>query len=596
MAQFVNTTLAFSKDANVQNFKLESLAVDPVVDANAVEGRMWYNSTDKAFKGFKRNANGDIVIEPLGGGANTLLGIPSDGTWDDGLLSFTENTKVADGVDDINEILKDLAPAKPVALSGALTIPSTKTGKIADASGVNLINLTAGQQVSTIVTNSTMTVTLPTNGNTSFGEADTGKLEYFQDGAKSDEFDLQSTFNEAQRRGSQTYPATAAGTSAGGKIKINSISWYNNFAKWQRGTGQLNVSGLSAGEHTIQCKHITPALTASTSLATVFFDDSTLQPTASNITVAELNPMFKTVSGVKYYATGSTFNVNTTAANCFSKTYLDNPLTISGNGVNSFDVTLGDAAISGVSPIPKHNETITLANKPFTLNATGVGTTTQKIGVVARNATKTSSVVHSADYAHLIDTTTGTSTDLIETFFDETYRLPIDTYDTVPTGITGKWTSTTLLSNGNALVGFKALSYPKLDYTAFAPTNTANYAAFTGNQVYLRAIKKSGTPKSSGTLQLKGIASADIGTKYKVEIKLPTQTGWLDMGVAFNSATYTGAEGQGCLISKSDAGGYAVFNYSVGTKTTANSGFTMIVRVTLINNTVAITELKETAW
>jgi hypothetical protein len=112
----------------------------------------------------------------------------------------------------------------------------------------------------------------------------------------------------------------------------------------------------------------------------------------------------------------------------------------------------------------------------------------------------------------------------------------------------------------------------------------------------LRAIKKSGTPKSSGTLQLKGIASADIGTKYKVEIKLPTQTGWLYMGVAFNSATYTGAEGQGCLISKSDAGGYAVFNYSVGTKTTANSGFTMIVRVTLINNTVAITELKETAW
>jgi hypothetical protein len=120
MAQFVNTDLAFSKDAVVQNFKLESLAADPVIDANAREGKLWYNNVEKTFKGFKRNAVGDIVIEPLGGGANTLLGIPSDGSWDDGLLNFTENTKVADGVDDINEILRDLAPAKPVALAGAM--------------------------------------------------------------------------------------------------------------------------------------------------------------------------------------------------------------------------------------------------------------------------------------------------------------------------------------------------------------------------------------------------------------------------------------------------------------------------------------------
>lgn len=46
------------------------------------------------------------------------LGTPTDKTYGDGLFDWTNKTKVNDAIDDTNEALKDLAPAKPDALTG----------------------------------------------------------------------------------------------------------------------------------------------------------------------------------------------------------------------------------------------------------------------------------------------------------------------------------------------------------------------------------------------------------------------------------------------------------------------------------------------
>ena len=77
-----------------------------------------------------------------------------------------------------------------------------------------------------------------------------------------------------------------------------------------------------------------------------------------------------------------------------------------------------------------------------------------------------------------------------------------------------------------------------------------------------------------------------------VTATLPTQTGWLDLGTAFDSGTFTGADGDGCRTAQSGDD----WSWSAGTFSTANSGDMIIVRVTFRNSTDSITQIRELGW
>ena len=106
-----------------------------------------------------------------------------------------------------------------------------------------------------------------------------------------------------------------------------------------------------------------------------------------------------------------------------------------------------------------------------------------------------------------------------------------------------------------------------------------------------------GTPHLSGELALTGWTLSSFDTtgspRAKVEIKLPTQTGWLDLGKAYNAGTFTGVDGDGCRTSESGDD----FGWTAGGFSTAASGYMYIIRITLLNNTVSLlTNLAETGW
>ena len=64
--------------------------------------------------------------------AGTFLGLPSDGSFSDGLLGFASSTRVADAAEDIDRILALLAPPKPVNLSACqFTLLNSITARLA---------------------------------------------------------------------------------------------------------------------------------------------------------------------------------------------------------------------------------------------------------------------------------------------------------------------------------------------------------------------------------------------------------------------------------------------------------------------------------
>lgn len=128
-----------------------------------------------------------IFATPAGGGGEggccpgnvIILGIPSDGTYDDGLLPFDENTFVSDAVDEINEVLVDLVPAPPDELTGTNLVGNRTlyTGKL--PTGLNSTwyqdGEVAGDTINRIIINNSITMS-SANPSTRFNKGDEGTL------------------------------------------------------------------------------------------------------------------------------------------------------------------------------------------------------------------------------------------------------------------------------------------------------------------------------------------------------------------------------------------------------------------------------------
>jgi len=65
-----------------------------------------------------------------------------------------------------------------------------------------------------------------------------------------------------------------------------------------------------------------------------------------------------------------------------------------------------------------------------------------------------------------------------------------------------------------------------------------------------------------------------------IDIKLPTQTGWLSLNKNYDVITYQGVDGDGCLLRSQDQN----FLFSTGRFSTARSGYVIIVRITINNS------------
>ena len=387
---------------------------------------------------------------------------------------------------------------------------------------------------------------------------------------------------------------------------------HNDFEPYKRGQMRIyigsNGCNLRAGANRIRLEHEIESQLHGSAELDMFYDDGVNTPSISTnvadslITIADpATPVY--LSGVKYLPAGASIGVKVTGQNIFENTFHSQPLTIIGtqagfSNQNIAFVVGGNAELSEYSNPPQMDDDFIL-QKSINL-ATGFFSLNSRLYALARDPFSVSSQVEiprQDNRAILVNSYLQQSSDLLEKFLDEKYRLPLGAYDSIPGSIIDQWTSANVLSNDNAQVA-GALIYPDNDYSFGYTPNVGqpNYATgFTGDQLFLRAFRDQDVPHNSGVLELAGLSLSDIeaGGDVKVEIKLPGKTGWLDLGLPFDAGSFQGNDGDGCRTYDSGE----LFGWSSGSNSTADSGYMVIVRITLKNSSApAITQLHMTNW
>jgi len=540
--------------------------------------------------GWKYNPfTGELDFFEEGGTSGDIrIGTPDDGTYDDGLLNFSPTDKLPNAIDAINEILKYLAPAPPQDLSGTLTLSVTqKAGYIAAHPNDGGL---AGNYFSSIVATATMTGSTP-DPTVKFAHADEGELKLYKDATELDSFDLAGHFNEAEREGCQSYPPA---NSPNGYITVTLVCWHNNFPAYQRGNARVNFSSaiVDVGLNQFVLSHEIGA--ASNSASKAFYYDDGPAPTIEAFDVTLNSEQTKFLSGVKYYTTDTSWDVSIAANGVFDKTYVAQPASITCQAINTINLDWNATGTSGFSNPPNWDDpwyysgTIT-----FNKAAAGIDII---FGLTVRDPWS-SVTASTTKYKNLYNTYGNESTDTFENFTDEIYRLPPGDYDSVPASITGQWDSTQPLTDGNAQVFCDKLVYPTLDFSdgTWRPVQNAgtNYSTFSGDQLYFRAMRDLSTPHNSGSLSIEGITWDRVGSDVELYLKLPGQTGWLDLGRDYNAATFSGADGDGCMTGYSQSGDVLTINWSSGYFSTAGSGYMYVLKIVLKNAGVEIKSLQE---
>jgi hypothetical protein len=332
--------------------------------------------------------------------------------------------------------------------------------------------------------------------------------------------------------------------------------------------------------------------TNSTNLLDIFYDDNATRPSIASLTVAQNTlSSSKYLSGVRFYSINDTFDIDLTANNVYRNTYSAQQIIIDPTqfGASSFNLDETDNEASGISDPPNLADPFSYSGTITTSNS-NIWNSDARISAYGQDPMGAGSSSYTAYDGYLVLTYGNVADDITEYFRDEYYRLPNGTYNSIPGSITGQWTSSNALANGNAQVWPNLLLYPDTDYTAgYNPAQTADYSGFSGSQVYLRALRDSGTPHTNIIISFSPwTVAAWPYSNIQIEFKLPTQTGWLRGDLPYNNATFTGIDGDGCYVAGSSSG--SSFYFTFGGFSTASSGYMVIMRITYTNNS-SLTEL-----
>ena len=463
--------------------------------------------------------------------------------------------------------------------------------------------------MSYIIKSAPFTMTTP-SGNM-FNKADEGDTSYYHAvgaaayGVADRRISHTAAFNEADRAGSQSASTVAGFVTT--ELTINYVAWYNSFPKWQVGSAYVTItSGLiSRGYNRYKITRECGFVTQSSNDFEIFYDSAASTPVVGTTVVTENAPVLKKLSGVRMYDRGSTWLIDLDSANqCFDNVYRNTYIF----AFSSTSSLLGAAAnldyntskVTGASTPPACGDALHISGYQTTTPNANARSSNARASFTAYNVYGSTDVDTSPSANRLADSYAQTSGNLVEYFDDEVYRMSADCDFTDETlTIVNIWTGSKTLVDGEAQIYGGSLIYPSVNFNAgYLPAGqSADYSAFAGNQVYCRAIYDSTTtPHSNGSLELGNLVLADVdpvGTgDVNVELIFPTQTDWLDLGTAYNAATFTGVAGDGCRVSQSGDD----WVWTCGAFSTGNSGDRYYIRITIRNAAKSLTQARELGW
>lgn len=495
----------------------QTFAIDKLAGTGQTNGAMIYYNGSTVSWGVLApgTANQVLKIDPAtlkptwSSDTSGVIGTPTDTTYTDGFFdTWTAATSVANAVDDINELLLLLAPAKPglltsTTLSGTTT-PTFFTAKLSTG-------LTNAWYYNTSGAGHTAGDTITTyflTGSFRYDNADLSSRFFVGSANKQatygeayhNVYAFSSGFGGVTSSVNASYNLAATGTTGTtGTLTINDLSVYNSV--WEKANAFINYTQASEGWEAHSLSH---SFAGETNLVEHWRDTaSNSSPTpsfTSGVGLTEISPVDKWLSGVKYYGYGSTFKVQFEAANnIFDRCYNASQIArVYGTGMNNLN-------LNPASP-PAYNATydrtgvnfVTVTLDKADENAFYQATTNKYLSVALFKAHGTT--VGSAGTAsttvminRAINTYATPSSNTYEPFLDEAMRVSI--------GTTSSFSSTTTpLVNGNAQVRNGILCYPVVaDYSGIGATY------FYGDQVYERYFYKESA--SNGTLTFSGLSN-----------------------------------------------------------------------------------------
>jgi len=333
--------------------------------------------------------------------------------------------------------------------------------------------------------------------------------------------------------------------------------------------------------------------TSSTNKLDIFYDDSPTRPGVTGLAISEnmLNSS-KYLSGIRFYSINDVFNISLAANNVYRNTFINNLIHINASQFAAVNKTLShsDNEASGVPTPPDQTDPFSYSDT-ITVVTSGVWSPNARLSAYGTDPIGSGTTSYSSSDNNMVLTYGNEADDTNEYFRDEYYRLPSASYDSVPGAITGQWNSNSTLTNGKLQVWPNVLIYPDTNYTSgYNPAQSADYSSgFTGEQYYLRALRDAGNPHTNIIITFDpwNVSSWPY-SNIKVEFKLPTQTGWLRGDLAYNSATFTGSDGDGCHVASQSSGND--FYFTFGGFSTNNSGYMIIMKITYTNN-ITLSEL-----
>ena len=549
------------------------------------------------------NASLSVGETDIKSACDLKIGTPPDGTWNDGLFNWNQDTVACKAFDDINEALVGIVTNKPSTINDTelIGIEERYIGRI---SGGN-VNIEDVYGVEKEYLTETGDFKLY-NANNSLLNADKGILRLYVNNELVDTFNLKGAFVEAYRSyedGQQEgkYGIQSQGAledvgqpsedglrdSENGLITIEFISKYEQYTEWQYGKFRLNITSdiLRSGYNEIYVIHQVVENVNQTKTYKLFYDDSKNQPVTSEIDVNEntLNST-KYLSGVRYYSIGDNFSITLNISNLFDNTYIDNPVDVDFPGIETFTVDIDN--LTGVSNVPTIGDIVEYNNN-IILNSYNVYSINGCLDVDLKNPFGEYNFISDSKNM-LINTYIGKSNNKEEYFVDENYRLLIGEYNNIPTVITNQWSSSSQLSNQDALLFDGRLQYANLNFNDYMPLQSVDYSTHTEEQYYIRAFKDV-IPHNNGKILLEGINKNLLLTrKIIIDLKLPSQTGWLSLNKKYDPSEFEGDDEDGCLV---DVDG-EYFYYTSGTYSTIYSGKMIIMRIKLMNDSPTIKTIK----
>ena len=498
------------------------------------------------------------------------LGLPTDGTFQSGIFLFDASTITTDAIDDLNGLLLAIAPAPPGTLSGDLIyvgpikysaiLPTGLSASLWYQDGRVAGNTITDYVVGNVYTLSNSSGTFKCGS--TFG-GDVGLLTHYDNGV--------GTYSR--------YMSSGVGST--GDLQVSSITVYNSI--WHDASAQINYTQSNPWFRSHSLGYVVGASNQQTNTTYFWYDNSNLAPSISALTVTQNTlSSARYLSGIRYYSTGDVFNFSASIANLANQAIRPtNPLSYSMPGFNSVDVAINGASFA-YNQVYNLSTTVTLnASNSYSTNAVGT--------VVGRKPNGLATTGLSASNNALVDTYSPTySTSGNITMFDENYRFPLGTdFSVIPGSVTGNWTSSAPLINGNGQLYNSVWAYPTLNFTSgYLPAQGGgtNYSTFTGDQTIVWGVNV-GTGYSNVQIVFGGMnytsISPDHSGNLNLDVRLPSATGWLDGGRPFGSFS---GDSTGCQLGSSSGN---TLQLTFGLSSTSYSSGVVFVRVVLKNASAA---------